>query len=139
MCVCVCVPLCLGLKGYVFQIRLESGCQFVLCSLNLVMPKMHCSDITNTLIGISGETAPGGWNRPIYFVHSSAICPAVVLNCSWCVTPHSSPTKGGWPLQPILIILNMFTINKYQTGNRCIISKFYYFAGIYPASLPPTG
>ncbi len=109
-----------------------------------------CSDITNTLIGISRETAPDGWNRPIYFVHSGAICPAVVLNRSWCVTPHSSPTRGywpRWPLQPILNILNIFTINIYiyiyiyihLTGNRCIISKFCYFARIYPASLPPWG
>ncbi len=88
--------------------------------------------------------APDGWNRPIYFVHSGAICPVVVPNRSWCVTPHSSPTRGcwpRWPLQPILNILNIFTINIYihLTGNRCIISKFCYFAGIYPASLPPWG
>ncbi len=75
-----------------------------------------CSDITNTLVGISGETAPDGGNHPIYFVHSGAICPVVVLNCSWCVTPHSSPTRGCWPcwpLQSILNILNIFTIFIY--------------------------
>ncbi len=53
-----------------------------------------CSDITNTLVGISSETELDGGNCPIYFVYSGAICPAVVLIHSWCVTPHSSPTRG---------------------------------------------
>ncbi len=56
--------------------------------------------------------APDGWNCPIYFVHSGAICPAVVLNRSWCITPHSSPTRGCWPRWSLQI---------------------------YPASLPPQG
>ncbi len=76
----------------------------------------QCSDITNTLVGISSETELDGRNHPIYFVHSGAICPAVVLNHSWCVTPHSSPTRGGWPrwpLQPILIIPNIFVFIYY--------------------------
>ncbi len=34
----------------------------------------RCSDITNTLVGISGETVPGGRNLRIYYVHSGAIC-----------------------------------------------------------------
>ncbi len=55
-----------------------------------------CSDITNTLVGISGETELDGGNRPIYFVYSGAICPVVVLIRSWYVTPHSSPTRGCW-------------------------------------------
>ncbi len=79
--------------------------------------KVDCSDITNTLVGISGETAPNGGNLRIYWVHSGAICWAVVLNHSWCVTPHSSPTRGWcwpcWPLQPILNILNIFAIYIY--------------------------
>ncbi len=88
----------------------------VLCKSDRDNFSTSCSDITNTLVGISSETELDGGNRPIYFVYSGAICPVVVLNRSWCVTPHSSPTRGCWPcwpLQTILNILNIFTINIY--------------------------
>ncbi len=62
-----------------------------------------CSDITNTLIGISGETVPEGGNLHIYYVHSATIYEAVVQIHNWCVTPHSSPTRGRGP-QPIFFI-----------------------------------
>ncbi len=75
--------------------------------------RLHCSDITNTWVGISSETELDGGNRPIYFVYSGAICPVVVLIRSWCVTPHSSPTRGCWPCWPLQPILNIFTINIY--------------------------
>ncbi len=34
------------------------------------MPQILCSDITNTLVGISGETVPKGGNLHIYYVQS---------------------------------------------------------------------
>ncbi len=77
-----------------------------------IFGQKKCSDITNTLVGISSETELDGGNHPIYFVYSGAICPAVVLIRSWCVTPHSSPIRGGWP-QPINYILNIFIFNDY--------------------------
>ncbi len=61
----------------------------------------NCSDITNTLVGILGETgsvAPP--DKQWFYFHS------------WCVTPHSSPTRGCWP-QPIFYILNIFIFNYY--------------------------
>ncbi len=51
-----------------------------------------CSDITNTLNGISSETELDGGNRPIYYVHSGDICREVVLNsqlvCHTTLLPH---------------------------------------------------
>ncbi len=62
----------------------------------------------------------------------------VVLNHSWCVTPHSSPTRGCWPLQTILNILNIFTINiyVYLTGNMHNI-KILLFCWKLPSIPPP--
>ncbi len=54
-----------------------------------------CSDITNDQLGISGETGHGGANLYIYWMNSAATCTVVVQIYSWCVTPHSSPTRGG--------------------------------------------
>ncbi len=71
-----------------------------------------CSDITNTRVGISGETGHGGTNLHVYWMNSAATCTKVVQIYSWCVTPHSSPTRGGWP-QPINYILNIFIFNYY--------------------------
>ncbi len=71
-----------------------------------------CSDITNDQLGISGETGHGGSNLYIYWMNSAATYTEVVQFHSWCVTPHSSPTRGGWP-QPINYILNIFILNYY--------------------------
>ncbi len=83
----------------------------VACNAEIASYDSQCSDITNMLVGISGETVPKGGNLCIYYAHSAAIYEAVVQIHSWCVTPHSSPTRGCWPLQIILNILNIFTIN----------------------------
>ncbi len=71
---------------------------------------VSCSNITNDQLGISGET--GMVAQISVFVNSAATCHAVVQIYSWCVTPHSSPTRGGWP-QPINYILNIFIFNYY--------------------------
>ncbi len=52
------------------QIRVRPGERYVAL--------VNCSDITNTLVGISSETVPGGGNLCIYYVHSAAIYETVV-------------------------------------------------------------
>ncbi len=42
----------------------------------------------------------------------------------WCVTPHSSPTRGCWPLQTIFNILNNFTIT-ILIENRHIMAQYH--------------
>ncbi len=66
-------------------------------------PVIFCSDITNDQLGISGETGHGGANLCIYCMYSAATCTAVVQIHSWCVTPHSSPTRGGAGLSQLII------------------------------------
>ncbi len=58
-----------------------------------------CSDITNTLVGISGETDPGGGNLLFYWVHSGAIWQAVVPNsqlvCHTTLLPHQGAVASA--------------------------------------------
>ncbi len=49
-------------------------------SILSVLSVTLCSDITNTLVGISGETVPKGGNLHIYWPSNHAIWWAVVLN-----------------------------------------------------------
>ncbi len=56
---------------------------------------VSCSDITNTLVGISGETDPGGRNLLFYWVHSGAIWQAVVLNSQLVYHTTLLPHQGA--------------------------------------------
>ncbi len=53
-----------------------------------------CSDITNTLVGISGETVPEGGNLCIYYVQS---CHLVSSGSKFTagVSHHTTPLVGG--------------------------------------------
>ncbi len=66
-------------------------------------PPKLCSDITNTLVGISGETGPVA--RISMFIVCTVLPPVGQWFCfrSWCVTPHSSPTRGGAGLSQLII------------------------------------
>ncbi len=67
------------------------------------------SDITNTLVGISGETG----REPPYlltFIRSRHLVSGGSNFYSWCVTPHSSPSRGYWQCLTIFNILNFFII-----------------------------
>ena len=54
----------------------------------------RCSDITNTLVGISGEMVPEGRNLHIYYVQS---CHLVSGGCKFTagVSHHTHPPPGG--------------------------------------------
>ncbi len=57
---------------------------------------MTCSDITNTQVGISGETVPEGGNLCIYRPHSNhTIWWVVVLTFEAGVSHHTPPLPGG--------------------------------------------
>ncbi len=95
-----------------------SCCLSVECQVTKNCVCVCCSDITNTLVGISGETVPEGRNLHIYWPLSNhAIWWVVVFTAG--VSHHTPPPPG--------------------TGNRCIISQYHYFAGNYLAFLPPWG
>ncbi len=68
-----------------------------------------CSDITNNWFGISGETASRGGNIHIYYVQKQHLVNSSNI-WDWCVSPHSSPTRGHQPQQTIFNILNIFII-----------------------------
>ncbi len=71
--------------------------------------KKKCSDITNTQVGISGETVPEGGNLCIYYVQKQHLVLWFEV-WDWCVTPHSSPSRGCWQCLTIFNILNIFII-----------------------------
>ncbi len=53
-----------------------------------------CSDITNTLVGISGETVPEGGNLHIYYVQWWHLV-SMVLTFEAGVSHHTPPPPGG--------------------------------------------
>ena len=57
---------------------------------------------------------------------------------SWCVTPHSSPSRGCWQCLTIFNILNIFIIINW-IENRHIIAQYHYFAGFSLHSSPHGG
>ena len=72
----------------------------------------YCSDITNTLVGISGETVPEGRNLRIYWPHSNhAIWWAVVLTFGTGVSHHTPPPVG------VLAVPNNFKYSEYFYNN----------------------
>ncbi len=108
--------LCRGLRSSQSQgwpwLEFWEGPAFYLSQTNHLgrYSPLPCSDITNTLVGISGETVPEGGNLRIYWLSAATFGHGSNI-WGWCVRPHSSPTRGCWPLQTILNILNIFTIN----------------------------
>ncbi len=67
---------------------------------------IQCGDITNTQVGISGETVPEDGTS----FQSHHLVSGGSNFYSWCVTPHSSLSRGCWQHLIIFNILNIFTI-----------------------------
>ena len=95
-----------------------------------------CSDITNTLVGISGETVPEGGNLRIYWPSNHAIWWVVVFTAG--VSHHTPPPPGGRGVQLQFLIFWIFYNNKLdrkQTHNSTI-SLFLLASACIP---PPMG
>ncbi len=95
-----------------------------------------CSDITNTQVGISGETVPeGGISFQLRHLVSGGS-----NFYSWCVTPHSSPSRGCWQHLTIFNILNFY--NNYSDRKwtpNSTISLFCWLFSLHSSPPPLQG